>query len=243
MGKVDSIEEATGGGKDGAELPPLSTLKGLKCNKQGKIVDEHGNPVGELIEGNPRALWKANAELDDQGQLWDNKGNIIGRAKTIKTDEEPEAPFSGLSGLVVVKDGWVEDENGNRVGQITQGDSKKLVGRPVDEDGDVLDKAGNVIGHAERYEEPEPEPELEPEKPDLSILKGLTPNKLGYVMGPQGTPIARVVEGNPKELAGRKIDENGQIWNDFGKVIGQCELIPDAERETKHEGPFAVSQD
>ena len=225
----------------GPELPPLSILEGLKCNKTGFIVNAEGKPVGKLVEGDAKRLAKLGAECDDQGQFWDGKGKIIGRAETLpQEDDEEEGPFAGLEGLIVVKDGWVEDENQNKVGVITEGDPKKLVGRAVDEDGDVIDKRGNVVGHAERYEEPE---EPEPEKVDLSILKGLTVNKQGNVIGPDGVPIARLVEGNPKELAGRKCDENGQIWNDQGKVIGRCELIPEDQREAKREGPFAGLED
>ena len=154
-------------------------------------------------------------------------------------DDDEEGSFAGLEGLIVVKDGWVEDENQNKVGKLVEGDPKKLVGRSVDEDGDVIDKRGNVVGHAERYEEPE---EPEPEKDDLSVLKGLAVNKQGNVIGPDGVPIARLVEGNPKECAGRKCDEEGQLWNDGGKVIGRCELIPENQREAKPEGPFAGLQ-
>ncbi|KAJ9197395.1 hypothetical protein DTO164E3_5828 [Paecilomyces variotii] len=219
------------------ELPPLSSLEGMKCNKQGKIVREDGTPVGEPIEGDPKKLSKLGVQLDDKAQFWDNRGNVIGKAKTIPVEEpEDEAPFAGLDGLIIVDNGWVEDENEHRVGKLVDGDAKKLVGRAVDEDGDVLDKRGNVVGHAERWEEPE---EPEPEKPDLSVVNGLTPNKAGNVIGPNQVPIARVVEGNPKELAGKKIDGEGQIWNDSGKVIGRVELIPEDERETKPEGPFA----
>lgn len=221
------------------DLPPISTLEGLKCNKQGNIVDSSGKPIGKLVEGDPKKISRFGAELDNEGQFWDNRGNVIGKAETIQPeDDEPEAPFSGLEGLIIVKDGWVHDENENRVGQVVEGDAKKLVGRAVDEDGDIIDKRGNVIGHADRYEEPEPEEE-EPEEVDLSIIQGLTPNKMGNVIGPEGVPIARVAEGNPKELAGRKIDGEGQVWNDSGKVIGRCELIPENEREAKPEGPFS----
>ena len=239
IGKVEMIpaegeEEAE---ETGPEIPPLSILEGLKCNKYGKIVDAKGNPVGELIEGDAKKLSKMGATCDDQGQFWDGKGRVIGRAQTLpQEDEEEEAPFAGLEGLIVVKDGWVEDINENRVGKLVEGDPKKLVGRQVDEDGDVIDKRGNVVGHAERYEEPEEEAAP---PPDLSILKGLTANKQGNVIGPEGVPIARLVEGNAKELAGRKIDAEGQIWNDAGQVVGRCELIPENEREAKPEGPFA----
>ena len=240
IGKVELVGAAPEEEEEtGPELPPLSTLEGLRCNKAGKIVNADGDVVGELVEGDAKKLSKMKAELDAEGQFWDGKGKVIGRAVTLPIEEhEEEAPFAGLEGLVVVADGWVEDENQNKVGIIVEGDPKKLVGRAVDEDGDVIDKLGNVVGHAERYEEPEQQEEEEV-KQDLSILKGLPVNKQGNVIGPDGVPIARLVEGNAKELAGKKCDEEGQLWNDSGKVIGRCELIPENEREAKPEGPFA----
>ena len=244
IGKVEGVSqevEATAEEEDpDAGLPPLSILEGLKVNKAGKIVDKEGKIVGELVEGDAKKIWKSGTACDDQGQFWDTKGHVIGRAKTVpQEDKDEEAEFAGLEGLIVVKDGWVEDENGNRVGQLTEGDAKKLVGRAVDEDGDVIDKRGNVVGHAERYEEPEPEAEEEAATIDLSELKGLMINKQGNVIGPDGVPIGRLVEGNAKEAAGRKIGDDGQVFNDQGKVIGRCELIPENEREAKKEGPFA----
>ncbi|KAL5377324.1 hypothetical protein PMIN02_011541 [Paraphaeosphaeria minitans] len=241
----DAAEDAEDAAEDAEEddgRPPLSILDGLTVNKSGKIIDSNGNIVGELTEGDAKKLSKAGITCDAEGQFWDNKGNVIGRAQTIPQEEaEEESPFAGLEGLVVVKGGFVEDENGNRVGQVVEGDPKKLVGRAVDEDGDILDKNGSVVGHAERYEEPEEEVE-EVEETDLSSLEGLTVNKQGNVIGSEGVPVARLVEGNAKELAGRKLDDQGQIWNDSGKVIGRVELIPPQEREAKPEGPFAGLQ-
>ncbi|KAF2648929.1 hypothetical protein K491DRAFT_611776 [Lophiostoma macrostomum CBS 122681] len=230
-------------GEDATQLPPLSVLEGLKVNKSGKLIDANGVIVGELTEGDAKKLSKSGVQCDAEGQFWDSKGHIIGRAQTVAVEEaEEEAPFAGLEGLIVVKDGYVEDENGNRVGQVVEGDAKKLVGRAVDEDGDILDKKGSVVGHAERYEEPEEEAEPEPEAIDLSDLEGKTVNKQGNVIGDEGVPVARLVEGNAKELAGRKLDAEGQIWNDSGKVVGRVELIPPEEREAKPEGPFAGLQ-
>ncbi|KAI9698464.1 MAG: hypothetical protein M1836_004045 [Candelina mexicana] len=233
----EAAEEGAEEGEEGApELPPLSILEGLKCNKQGKIVDADGTPVGELIEGDPKKLSKLGAECDEEGQFWDGKGKVIGRAQTLPvTEKGEEAPFSGLEGLIVVEGGNIQDENENIVGKLVEGDPKKLVGRAVDEDGDVLDKNGNTIGHAERL----PEEEIPEEEPvDLSILAGKVVNKQGNVIGDEGVPIGRLVEGDPKKLQGMKCDENGQIWNDTGKVIGRCELIPEEERETRAEGIF-----
>ncbi|KAJ5327056.1 uncharacterized protein N7506_010158 [Penicillium brevicompactum] len=209
------------------ELPDISTLEGLKCNKFGNIVGEDGVPVGELIEGNPKELSKGGYELDDCGQFWDNRGNVLGKAKPIAVEEEDQRPFADFEDLVVVEDGWVEDSDGARVGQVVEGEIKKLVGRAVDDDGDILDKRGNLIGHAEPWEEPEPEPE----EVDLSMLEGLSPNKLGLVMGPDGVPIGRVVDGDLKKLIRRTIDDQGQLWSDDGKIIGRVEPIPEDERE------------
>jgi hypothetical protein len=243
----DGAEDAEEGAEDAAEdaaanLPPLSVLEGLKVNKAGKIVDSNGTVVGELTEGDAKKLSKSGVKSDDQGQFWDDKGHVIGRAKTVPVEEDEESPFAGLDGLIVVKDGWVEDENGNRVGQLTEGDAKKLVGRAVDEDGDILDKKGSVVGHAERYEEADAEVEVEEDPVDLSSLNGKVLNKAGFIIGDEGVPVARLVEGKAKELAGKKVDDQGQIWNDAGKVIGRVELIPEDERESKPDGPFAGLQ-
>ncbi|KAG8623871.1 hypothetical protein KVT40_008847 [Elsinoe batatas] len=237
----NAAEEAQDAAEDsGVELPPLSVLEGLTVNKSGKLIDSNGTVVGELIEGDAKKLSKSGTTCDAEGQFWDNKGHVIGRAQTVPTeDPEEEAPFAGLEGLLVTKDGYVEDENGNRVGVVVEGDAKKLVGRAVDEDGDIIDKRGTVVGHAERYEEPEAEEEAPPEEIDLSSLEGKVLNKSGLIIGDEGVPIARLVEGNAKELAGKKVDGEGQIWNDSGKVIGRVELIPENEREAKPEGPFA----
>jgi hypothetical protein len=246
-GVEGELEDAKDTAEDAAEdvaedleqrVPSLDTLEGLSCNKRGYIINEAtGKPVGELIEGDAKKIAKLGATLDDKGQFWDNRGNVIGQAKAlpIEEDDSEEGPFSGLEGLVVNEDGYIEDENSTRVGRLIEGDAKKLSGRGVDEDGEILDRKGNVIGRAERLEE-EPE-EPEEAAPDLSALNGLTCNKAGYVIGPEGYPIGRVVEGNPKELAGKKI-EDGEIY-DGKKVIGRVELIPEDEIDSKSEGPFA----
>ena len=237
----EAVEDAQDAAEDaGPQMPPLSILEGLKVNKSGKLIDSNGNTVGELVEGDAKKLSKAGSTCDAEGQFWNDKGKVIGRAQTVAQEEaEEEAPFAGLDGLVVVKDGYVEDENENKVGIVVEGDAKKLVGRHVDEDGDILDKKGTVVGHAERWEEPEAEPEEEPEVMDYSILEGKAVNKAGMVIGDNGVPVGRLTEGSAKELAGRKVAEEGRIYNDAGKVVGQCEVIPPAEREAKPEGPFA----
>lgn len=62
-------------------LAPLSILDGLKVNKRGKILDEEGDPIGELVEGDiiDCVRQKANAF----GQVLDDYGRVVGRVVTI----------------------------------------------------------------------------------------------------------------------------------------------------------------
>ena len=214
------------------EKPDLSILNGLKLNKSGLVIGPDGIPIGRLVEGDPKDL--AGKKVDKDGQVWNDSGKVIGRVELIpenERDKKPEGIFGGLEGLIVVKGGTVEDEDGNVVGQVVEGDPKKLVGRAVDEDGDIIDKLGNVVGRAERYDEPDV-PEV-----DLSILDGKIVNKVGNVVDEHGKIYGRIVDGDPIKLAGRKVDGEGHIWSDNGKIIGQAELIPDGD--SKLEGPFA----
>lgn len=59
-----------------------------------------------------------------------------------------EGPFAGLTRLLVVADGIVHDQYGKTAGLVVEGDPKDLVGRAVDEDGDIFDESGNIIGRA-----------------------------------------------------------------------------------------------
>jgi len=168
--------------------------------------------------------------------VFNDQGKVIGRCELIPENEreaKKEGPFAGLEGLVVVKDGLVEDSEHNVVGKVVEGDPKKLLGRAVDEDGDIIDKYGNVKGHCEPYEIPEEEVVEE----DLSSLAGKTVNKQGKVVDEHGTIFGEITDGDPKKLSGCKVDGQGQIWNNAGKVIGHARLVEGGA--DKAEGPFS----
>ncbi|KAJ5928393.1 hypothetical protein N7466_007349 [Penicillium verhagenii] len=226
----EAIEKSKAAKDTDEALSPLSELEGLKCNKFGKIVNESGKPIGELFEGDPRKLARSGAQLDDQGRFWDDRGNVIGKVHTLPTEEEG-GPFADFEEPFVTGEGDIHDTYGQKVGILVEGEIRKVLGRAVDDDGDILDKNGNILGRAEPWEEPEPESEPEPEAVDLSELEGLNVNKIGNVTGPDGIPIARLSEGDPKAVRGRKIDAYGQIWGDDGEVLGRVTLIPEEERE------------
>ena len=127
---------------------------------------------------------------------------------------------------------------GQIIGRLIEGDGKRLSGKKVDKDGEVVDRIGNVLGKAERWE-PEEEVAPEPEKIDMSILAGKRVNKVGNVVDSHGAIYGRLVEGDPKVLAGKMCDKDGNVWNKGGTIVGRAELVPESEREGLKEGPFA----
>ncbi|TAQ83845.1 hypothetical protein B7494_g7833 [Chlorociboria aeruginascens] len=241
----EKIEEPTEGTDEAAkeidgkvdEVADLSVLEGKKVNKLGKIVDEGGNPFGQLAEGDPKKL--NGKKVDGEGKIWDDAGKVIGRAELLpeaERESSPTAPFEDFPDSIVDKSGNVIYE-GRIVGKVIEGDAKKLEGKKVDEDGDILDKNGNALGKAERVQEEE-EQAPEPEAIDLSILEGKKVNKAGNVVDENGKLFGRVTDGEISKLVGKKIDGEGKIWSDSGKQIGTAEIIPIDERDETSEHPF-----
>ncbi|KAL2109783.1 hypothetical protein VUR80DRAFT_2017 [Thermomyces stellatus] len=229
-------EQVEGEQAEPKDMPDYSVLKDCKINKAGNIVDDNGRVVGRVVEGKVKDL--VDRKPDENGDIWNDSGKIIGKAEPIEAEEAKEpAPFEDFPDAVVESNGTVTFE-GTIVGRVIEGDAKKLKGKKVDEDGDILDRAGNTIGKAERWEEEEPEPEPE-EEVDKSALAGKRVNKIGNVVDTSGTIFGRLVEGDPKRLAGRMCDKDGNVRSEAGDVVGRAELVPEAEREGVKEGPFA----
>ncbi|KAK5626552.1 hypothetical protein RRF57_002267 [Xylaria bambusicola] len=233
---IDAAKEQAQGGE--GDLPNISILEGLKINKMGNVIDRDGNVVGKVKEGSD--LKKMVGRMpDNNGKVWDDRGNVIGEVEVLPAPEksEPSGPFEDFPDATVDKNGRVIFE-GRQVGVIVGDDWQNLIGKKVDADGDILDKNGNVIGHAERKEEEQPE-EPQEEPIDYSVLKDKKVNKLGNVVDDKGQVWGQVVQGIVKHLAGKKVGDNGEIFNDAGKVIGKAEPIPDSEREEAEEpSPF-----
>lgn len=233
--RLDAIEEAKADAEE-QELPNISILEGLKINKGGNVVDENGNPLGKVKSGDIKKL--AGKTPDKNGKVWDNQGNVIGEVEVLPEALKNESsPFEDFPDATVDKNGKVMFD-GRQVGVVVGDDFQKLIGKTVDADGDILDKNGNVVGHAERQEAEEP---AEPEEvqTDYSMLRDKKVNKLGNVVDDKGQIWGHVVQGIVKNLVGKKVGDNGEIFNDAGQVIGKAEPVPESERaEAREPAPF-----
>ncbi|KAI6965836.1 hypothetical protein KC327_g14846, partial [Hortaea werneckii] len=127
------------------------------------------------------------------------------------------------------KDGTVVTQAGDIVGRITEGEPKKLLGHTVDEDGDIVDKNGNTIGKAERWEPEEKERRVNP-------MSGKRVNKEGEVRDENGDLIGRLTDGNLGHCVGQEIDDAGNVVDVDGNKIGECTLLENIVEE-EYEGP------
>ncbi|CAG9949099.1 unnamed protein product [Clonostachys rosea f. rosea IK726] len=228
-------------GEEGEEAEKLdyTILKGAKVNKVGNLVNDKGEMVGRVIEGNVKQLLGKRA--DEEGNIWNDSGKIVGKGEPIsqaeRDDHKDFAPFENFPDAVVESDGRITSK-GEQVGIVVEGDPKRLKGSKVDEDGDILDRNGNVVGKAEPKEKDAPAEE-EPEKTDTSSLKNAKVNKVGNLVDSRGEVVGKVIEGNIKQLQGRTCDENGDIWDSSGKIIGKGEPLTTGDRdEQKDFAPF-----
>lgn len=241
--KPEDLQTATGYTYETAtNLPEIdySILKGCTVNKLGNVVNDKGQAVGRIVQGITEHL--IGRKVDENGIIWNDSGKEIGRAEPIPDNElqemmEPK-PFESFEGNTIDGKGnviW----NGQQVGKVIEGDLKLLQGKTVDADGEILDKAGNIIGKAERWEEEEeaePEPEAEV---DRSILAGKRVNKAGNVVDGNGVIYGRVIDGDLKHMIGRMCNKNGEIVSESGDVLGHAEVVAEGEREGSKEGIFA----
>ena len=137
---------------------------------------------------------------DKEGNIRNEMGDIIGKAELVPEAEREGSktgPFADIENPTVVKDGKVADHRGTIIGRIIQGDAKALFGKPVDDDGDILDKNGNSLGKAERWEEEEKEVAKHP-------AFGRKVNKKGEVVDENGDTIAKLTDGDVGKCAGKE---------------------------------------
>ena len=71
-----------------------------------------------------------------------------------------------------------------------------------------------------------------------SASHGKTVNKQGKVVDASGTIFGEVIEGEVKRLVGCKVDGEGNIWSNDGKVIGKAGVIQGGD-DGRSEGPFS----
>jgi hypothetical protein len=241
-GAEGAIGDAKDGAEDaaeGAQKPELAGPFGVQDN--GEVTNAAGVPIGKLAEGDPQDLvGRSIKEIDEEGHLKAESGSTIG-----KVELDPEV--LGEEGKL--PEGEEAKLPEGEEGKLPEGEEAKLA--------EDFEGEGTATELGTAVEPPK-------EELDYKILDGLKVNKLGKVVKEdvrispsnhfstftclllprailthvsQGTPVGQLVEGDPKKLAGKKVDAEGNIWNDAGKVIGRAEPLKEVE-ENVESAPF-----
>ncbi len=124
-----------------------------------------------------------------------------------------------LEGLEVGSNGEILSPEGKPLGEITESDADNLIGKTLDEEGEIIDEDGDVIGRAELI--PEEAADLQEEDlkdtvagadpmPDLSILEGKNIKNEGEILDEEGEAIGKFIgDFVVKKYAGKISDQNG----------------------------------
>ena len=83
-----------------------------------------------LDEPRTRVLARAVKQVDDDGDIVDKNGNVIGHAERWEP-EQKERQISPMSGLRVNKEGEVRDKNGDVIGRLTEGQLTTCIGKEM----------------------------------------------------------------------------------------------------------------
>jgi len=71
-------------------IPPVRILEGYKINKRGRILDEEGDTIGELYEGD--IIDCVRQRVNAFGEVRDGYGRIVGRARTVSRTQQLLCP-------------------------------------------------------------------------------------------------------------------------------------------------------
>lgn len=139
------------------------------------------------------------------------------------------------------------------IGKVNGENASQFNGSVVDQQGDILDAEGNVVGQAkldEAVENAKSEVgskagavpseigskvnEAAADKPDLSGPFGVQDN--GEVTNATGIPVGKLVEGEPQDLVGtsiKDIDSQGNLVKESGSIVGKVEIAQVDEAKEK----------
>ncbi|KAL7942721.1 hypothetical protein V8C42DRAFT_331716 [Trichoderma barbatum] len=134
----------------------------------------------------------------------------IPRIQPIEQGEPLTSRAQGLVGKFVDEFGNILDWDGTVLGSV-EGDLPSMVGRPVSESGEILDSAGEVVGYVSENHT----------RPTLSDLEGgLKIDGAGNIYNKNGDIVGKMNGPSTKEgeTSGHKEAEQGRTSHDAGKA-------------------------
>ena len=198
----------------------LLSLKRTKTDIQHRDITFKGVPGLQFVV-EPSEI--SQASNDPRGKLTVRSDGLSPEDETRRKDEG-----AGVQGLLLNEYGLVMGEKGYPVAELVVGDIRKVAGRPLNANLQVVDDFDYVIGCCK----------LITEKPSEILGQGpfaglgdIFVVPAGVVKDREGNVVGWVVEGDPEELLGFSVKGNGDIVDGYGDYQGRAEPNEEPEKE------------
>jgi hypothetical protein len=131
----------------------LAKLYRFTVSEGGKVLDDDGEVIGRVVEGEPEDL--IGQTVEDDGEILDEDGDLIGRVDVVREEEDEgtREEFGVVEGLKANKQGNVMDANRVPIACVV-GDAA-VVGREIGRNGRIRDANETVIREVELIPEDE----------------------------------------------------------------------------------------
>ncbi|KAG1121766.1 hypothetical protein G6F42_012110 [Rhizopus arrhizus] len=198
-----------------------------EVKKSGKILDMDDEVVGHIDKKLAAKL--AGLKVDPQGNVIDNDGHIVATAEMIQPEEEKK-PFNPNDAVdenspEVKRSGKVVDMDDNIVGSVDKRLAPKLVGFKVDDDGNVINNEGHIVAKAEMIPAAEEEDPNKPFNPNTMVDEhSPRVRKSGKVVDEDDNIVGEVDKSSAHKLAGFPVDDDGNIIDNDGHIVGKAKM-------------------
>ncbi|CAO3652427.1 unnamed protein product [Mucor fragilis] len=199
-----------------------------EVKRSGKILDMDDEVVGHIDKKLAAKL--AGFKVDPQGNVIDNDGHIVATAEMIQEPEEEKKPFNPNDAVdenspEVKRSGKVVDMDDNIVGSVDKRLAPKLAGFKVDDDGNVIDNEGHIVAKAEMIPDEEEEDPNKPFNPNTMVDEhSPRVRKSGKVVDEDDNIVGEVDKSSAHKLAGFPVDDDGNIIDNDGHIVGKAKM-------------------
>lgn len=199
-----------------------------EVKRSGKILDMDDEVVGHIDKKLAAKL--AGFKVDPQGNVIDNDGHIVATAEMIQAPEEEKKPFNPNDAVdenspEVKRSGKVVDMDDNIVGSVDKRLAPKLAGFKVDDDGNVIDNEGHIVAKAEMIPDEEEEDPNKPFNPNTMVDEhSPRVRKSGKVVDEDDNIVGEVDKSSAHKLAGFPVDDDGNIIDNDGHIVGKAKM-------------------
>ncbi|KAG1448772.1 hypothetical protein G6F56_008848 [Rhizopus delemar] len=221
-------------------------LVGKKVKKSGLVTDK-GDVIGRLIKGKADQL--DGKSIGEHGVIKDQEGNVIGQVEPVESEKKNPYPWVNESSPEVRKSGKVLDHDDNLVGTVDRRAAGKMDGFKVDDEGNIVDHEGNIVGKAEMLKKEEVQEEAQEDKEEgekkfsnpYPWINEFSPEvkKSGKVFDKDDNLVGTVDKRAADKMAGFKVDDEGNIIDHDGNIVGKAEMIKEEVKEEEGEKKFS----